>query len=99
MQILYIQDESQIINFLSGLQAEAIMPKGNVEIAGIAENSTVTIICSGESHHYTGTIVSIDSAYPATASDGKWLALKFIVRRMGTGLPLTPTHDQRPADA
>lgn len=99
MQILFISDEIQIINFLSGLQAEAIMPKGNVEIAGIAENSTVTIICSGESLHYTGTIVSIDSGYPATASDGKWLALKFLVRRTGSGMPLSPQYDQRPADA
>ena len=98
MQILFISDEIQIINFLSGLQAEAIMPKGNVEIAGISENSTVTIICSGESFHYTGTIVSIDSSYSA-AADGKWLALKFIVRRTGAGIPYAISQDHRPADA
>jgi hypothetical protein len=98
MQILFISDEVQIINFLSGLQAEAIMPKGNVEVAGVAENSAVTVICSGESLHYPGTIVSIDSTY-STSSDGKWLALKFIVRRTGASIPLVPSQDRRPADA
>jgi hypothetical protein len=98
MQILFISEEVQIINFLSGLQAEAMMLKGNVEVSGISENSTVTVICSGESAHYTGTIVSIDTSY-AAATDGTWLALKFIVRRNGPMAPLTSEQSQRPADA
>jgi hypothetical protein len=98
MQILFISDEVQIINFLSGLQAEAIMPRGDVEISGVAENSTVTIICSGESVHYTGTIVAIDSAY-SQSTDEKWLALRFLVRRNAPNLPLLPPQNQHPAEA
>jgi len=99
MQILFISDEAQILNFLSGVQAEAIMLKGNVEVAGMAENSVVTVICSGESMQYTGTIVSIDTSY-SPASDGKWLALKFMVRRNAPSQPLPISRDdQRPLDA
>lgn len=98
MQILFISEEVHIINFLSGLQAEAIMSKGDVEISGLAENSTVTIICSGESVHYTGTIVAIDSTY-SQAADEKWLSLRFIVRRNAPNLPLLPSQNQRPAEA
>ena len=98
MQILFITEEIQILNFLSGLHAEAIMPIGSVEINGVAENSFVTVICSGESVHYSGTIVNIDSAY-STGSDGKWLSLRFIVRRNGASIQREAQHDRRPADA
>jgi hypothetical protein len=98
MQILFISDEAQILNFLSGFQAEAIMLKGNVEVTGISENSMVTVICSGESMHYTGTILSIDTPY-SPAADGKWLSLKFMVRRNAFAQPLPFNRDQRPADA
>ena len=99
MQILFISDEAQILNFLSGVQAEAMMLKGNVEVAGISENSAVTVICSGESMQYTGTILSIDTSY-SPASDGKWLGLKFMVRRNAPAQqPRVNRDDQRPADA
>lgn len=98
MQIVFISEEIQILNFLSGLQAEAIMPIGSVEINGIAENSFVTVICSGESAHYTGTIVSIDRTY-SYGSDGKWLSLKFLVRRNGATIARETHQDRRPADA
>lgn len=98
MQILFISEEVQILNFLSGLHAEAMMPIGSVEINGVAENSFVTVICSGENVHYTGTIVSIESAY-SYESDGKWLSLRFIVRRNSASIPREAQHDRRPADA
>ena len=80
MQLLYIREQAQILNFLSGMQAEAIMPNSNFEVNGITENSDVTVICSGDHEHYAGTIMSIDSGYPADAQ-GKWLDLKFRVQR------------------
>lgn len=98
MQILFISEESQILNFLSGLNAEAIMPLGSVEVHGVMENSAVTVICSGESLHYTGTIVNIDRDY-SYGSDGTWLSLKFIVRRFGPNIPREVPQDRRPADA
>ncbi|HEY9490315.1 MAG TPA: hypothetical protein VIQ51_18390 [Chryseosolibacter sp.] len=98
MQILFISEEDQIFNFLSGLHAEAIMPTGNFDIAGMAENNSVTVICSGESVHYPAIILSIDNSY-SPASDSKWLSLKFIVRRHGASVPLVPEQVQRPADA
>lgn len=98
MQLLFISDEAQIINFLSGMQAEAIMPRGNVEVSGISENSVVTIICSGESMHYSGTIISINASY-SPAADGTWLALKFIVRRNAPNVPLMSSQNQHPAEA
>ena len=98
MQILFISEEIQILNFLSGLPAEAIMPVGSVEVNGAAENSFVTVICSGESVHYTGTIVSIDSNY-SCGPDGKWLSLKFIVRRNSANVPREAPQERRPADA
>lgn len=98
MQILFISDESQILNFLSGVHAEAIMLKGSVEVSGISEDSMVTVICSGESMHYTGTIVSIDTSH-SPAADGKWLSLKFMVRRNAPAQALPVNRDQRPADA
>lgn len=85
MQILFISDEAQVIRFLSGLQAEARMPEGNVEVSGTSEDSLVTVICSGISTHYLGTITSIDSGYTTHVADGKWLEVKFIVRRANPG--------------
>jgi hypothetical protein len=81
MQILFISEEAQVINFLSGLQAEAMMPQGNVEISGMAEESVVTVICSGGSAHYQGTITKIDTGYKPMSADGKWLGVKIMVRR------------------
>ena len=81
MQVLFISDEAQVIKFLSGLQAEAMMPQGNVEITGISQDSMVTVICSGASTHYKGTITRIDSSYQPMSGDGKWLDVKFLVRR------------------
>ena len=80
MQVLFISDEAQVLNFLSGLQAEAMMPEGNVEITGIAQDSAVTVICSGVNMHYNGTITRIDSGYQSIG-DSKWLGVKFMVRR------------------
>lgn len=82
MQILFISEESQVINFLSGFQAEAMMPQENMEITGMSEDGVVTVICSGASTHYLGTITRIDSGYQSMMSDdGKWLGVKFMVRR------------------
>ena len=81
MQILFISDDAQVLNFLSGLQAEAMMPQGNVEISGMSEDSFVTVICSGASTHYLGTITRIDSGYESLSADGKWLGVKIMVRR------------------
>jgi hypothetical protein len=86
MQILFISEESQINRFLSGFQAEAMMPQGNVEISGMAEESMVTVICSGASAHYQGTITSINSNYQTPSADGKWLGVKFMVQMNKTGL-------------
>ncbi len=100
MQILYIQDESQIINFLSGMQAEAIMPNSNLELKGYAGNDLVTVICSGDHEQYAGTILSVDSGY-ISHPQGQWLDLKFLVQRnvFGTSAPVLPTSGQRPAEA
>jgi hypothetical protein len=81
MQVLFISDEAQVVKFLSGLQAEAMMPQGNVEITGISQDSVVTVICSGASTHYKGTITRIDSCYQPMSGDGKWLDVRFLVRR------------------
>ncbi|HEU5146005.1 MAG TPA: hypothetical protein VFT90_04785 [Chryseosolibacter sp.] len=80
MQLLYIREQAQIANFLSGMHADAIMPNSNFEVDGITENSDVTVICSGDYEHYAGTIISIDSGYLSHPS-GKWLDLKFRVQR------------------
>lgn len=80
MQLLFIREQAQIMNFLSGMQAEAIMPNSNFEVNGITENSDVTVICSGDHEPYAGTIVGIDSGYPADPQ-GRWLGLKFHVQR------------------
>lgn len=90
MQILFISGEAQILKFLSGLQAEAIMPRqSNVEIMGLSQNSEVTVICSGGSNHYTGTITKIDRGYQQMSLDGKWLGVKIMVRKNNALL----THD------
>lgn len=81
MQILFISEEAQVNKFLSGFQAEAMMPDGNVEISGVSEDNLVTVICSGGSTHYQGTITGIDSGYKTPSADGKWLGVKFMVRR------------------
>lgn len=100
MQILYIREEEQILNFLSGMQAEAIMPNSNFEVKGISENSFVTVICSGDYEQYTGTILGIDSGY-LSYPQGKWLDLKFRVQRneSGASTPLVPKSGPRPAEA
>lgn len=100
MQILYIQEETQIINFLSGMEAEAIMPNSNMEVNGFVENSLVTVICSGDQEHYAGTILSVDSGYLSNPQ-GKWLDLRFLVQRnaFGVNAPLLPKSGQRPAEA
>lgn len=82
MQILFIQQEAEILKFLSGLQAEAMMPQGNVEISGMSEDTMVTVICSGGIAHYHGTITRIVSGYPSESADGTWLSVKFMVRRL-----------------
>lgn len=81
MQILFISEEAQVLKFLSGLQAEAMMAQGDVNVAGISEENTVTVICSGESAHYPGTITKIDNGYQSFSADGKWLGMKIMVRR------------------
>jgi hypothetical protein len=74
------------------------MPTGSVELNGISANSFVTVICSGESANYLGTIIGIDHTY-SYGSDGKWMSLKFIVRRSGANIPREAAFEQRPADA
>jgi hypothetical protein len=82
MQILFISEEAQVLNFLSGLQAEAIVPaQSRVEITGLSEDSVVTVICSGESSHYAATITKIDSGYQHMTREGIWLGVKIMVRR------------------
>jgi hypothetical protein len=81
MQILFISEETQVLKFLSGLQAEAVMAQGDVKVAGISEENMVTVICSGESAHYPGTITKIDTGYQTLSADGKWLGMKIMVRR------------------
>lgn len=81
MQILFISEEAQVLKFLSGLQAEAMMAQGDVNITGISEDNMVTVICSGESVHYAGTITRIDNGYQTLSADGKWLGMKIMVRR------------------
>ena len=100
MQILFIREEREILNFLAGLHAEALMPNSNLEVKGISENSFVTVICSGEIDHYAGTIISIDSGY-APDPRGKWLGVKFLVQRndLGTSMPRMPKSGPRTADA
>lgn len=100
MQILFIQEEAQVVNFLSGLHAEAIMPRSMFEVRGLSENSSVTVICSGESHHYPGTIVSINAGY-APDPQGKWLGVKFLVQRndFGVNMQPLPKSGPRPAEA
>ena len=83
MQLLYIREPSQILNFLSGMQADAIMPHSHFEVKGITENSDVTVICSGDHEHYAGTIISVDSGYPSSLQ-GKWFDLRFRVQRNDT---------------
>lgn len=80
MQLLFISDEAQVVRFLSGYQAEAIMPQGNAEVSGLSQHSLVTVICSGVSTPYKGTVTRIDTGYPASGNS-KWLGLKFMVRR------------------
>ena len=89
MQVLFISDKAQVIKFLSGLQAEAMMPQDIVEVTGMSQDSMVTVICSGASTHYKGTITRIDSAYQPMSRDGKWLDVKFLVRRKN---PSTDFH-------
>lgn len=84
MQILFISDEAEILKFLSGAQAVAMMPRGNVEISGLSEDTGVTVICSGASTHYHGTITRIVSGYLTDSQDGKWLAVRFMVRRINS---------------
>ena len=84
MQILFISEDAEIVKFLSGLQAEAMMPQGNIEISGMTEDSVVTVICSGASVHYQATITRIDNGYLAENTEEKWLAVKFLVRRINS---------------
>jgi hypothetical protein len=84
MQILFISDEGEILKFLSGAQAVALMPQGNVEISGLSEDTAITVICSGGSTHYHATITRIVSGYLTDSHDEKWLALRFIVRRINS---------------
>ena len=100
MQILFIREEREILNFLSGLHADAIMPNSNFEVRGLSENSFVTVICSGESEHYAGTIISIDRGYPSVPQ-GKWLGVKFRVQRndLGTSMTVIRKSGPRPTDA
>ena len=100
MQLLYIREQAQILNFLSGMQAEAIMPNNNLEVKGLSDNSLVTVICSGENAHYAGTIVSVDSGYLSNP-EGKWLDLKFRVQRNDAVVqaPFLPKSGPRQAEA
>lgn len=82
MQILFISEKAQIVNFLAGQQAEAILPlQSNVEITGLSQDSVVTVICSGSSSSYTGMITKIDSGYQHMSRDGMWLGIKIMVRK------------------
>ena len=82
MQILFISGELQIFNFLSGQQAEAIVAEqSHVEITGLEQDSLVTVICSGGSNHYSGTITRIDSGYQHMSPDGQWLGVRIMVRK------------------
>lgn len=100
MQLLYIGEQAQIVKFLSGMQADAMMPDSNLEVKGISENSHVTVICSGDHEHYAGTIVSIDGGY-LSYPQGKWLDLKFRVQRneAGASAPLMSKSGPRPGEA
>lgn len=85
MQILFISGELQIFNFLSGQQAEAIVAEqSHVEVTGLEQDSTVTVICSGGSHQYSGTITKIDSGYQHMSPEGKWLGVRIMVRKNTT---------------
>ena len=82
MHILFISEEAQIVNFLSGLQAEAIVAnQSNAEIILPEQDSVVTVICSGASNHYSGTITKIDSGYQSMSADGEWLGVRILVRK------------------
>jgi hypothetical protein len=81
MQILFISKEAQVLKFLAGLQAEAIMPETSMEISALSEESEVTVICSGGSSHYQGWITKIERSFEPVSADGKWLNVKFLVRR------------------
>jgi hypothetical protein len=81
MQILFIPKEAQVVKFLAGLQAEAMMPETSMEISALSEESEVTVICSGGSSHYQGWITKIERSYEPVSADGKWLNVKFLVRR------------------
>jgi hypothetical protein len=89
MQILFISEEAQILNFLSGLQAEAIVTEqSNIQVTGIEQDSAVTVICSGGSNHYAGIITKIDSGYQHMSPEGKWLGVRIMVRKNNSRLPL-----------
>jgi len=84
MQILFISEKEQVLKFLSGLQAEAMMPESNVEISGLSVESVVTVICSGASIHHQGTITKIEGSYQPVTPHSKWLGVKFLVRKNTT---------------
>ncbi len=87
MQIFFISEKGEILKFLSGLQAEAIVPRqNNVEITGLSQDSAVTVICSGGSNHYTATITKINSGYQHISRDGKWFGVKIMVRKTNSML-------------
>ena len=89
MQILFISEEAQILNFLSGLQVEAIVTEqSNIRVAGLGLDSAVTVICSGGSTHYAGTITKIDSGYQHMSPEGKWFGVRIMVRKNNSMLPL-----------
>lgn len=84
MQILFISDETEVFKFLSGMQAKAMMPQGQIEISGMSEDSVVTVICSGSSTHYPATIISINSGFQTQYKDLRWLGVNFLVRRVNS---------------
>jgi hypothetical protein len=84
MQILFISEEAEVIKFLSGLQAVAMMPLGPFEVSGMSEDTTVTVVCTGTSAHYQGTITKISNGFLTESADGKWLGARFMVRRINS---------------
>lgn len=95
MQILFIADETEAFKFLSGMQAKAMMPKGQIEISGSFEDTAVTVICTGSSTHFAATIARIDSGFQTHSKDLKWLGVNFIVRRINAPMDYELEHSVR----
>lgn len=95
MQILFIADETEAFKFLSGMQAKAMMPEGQIEISGSFEDTAVTVICTGSSTHYPATISRIDNGFQAHGKDRKWLGVNFIVRKINAPMDYEFEHSVR----